>query len=484
VSADLVTGSASPKAQGYQALRERLRPKPNLTPRPNSRARRGFGPLGIDVVPITLLIDLVALTAAHFATNLSAKATVMLVVLTFALNATGGHYRARVAPSLLDELPGLAARALVAGALTSAFRLQLGLPVGDGPVNAALFFIAFAAVGRAVGYPYVRHYRKVAEKGRATLIVGCGRVGNQLAETLLDHPEYGLAPVGYVDDEPLVPASERHIPLLGGTDSLTSLLLEHRIRNVIVAFMSSRESVMVDMLRTCDRLKCEIFFVPRLYELHGQGPETELVWGVPLTRLSRASYRTLTWRMKRLFDFTFASVGLIVLSPLLAACALAVRIEGGPGVIFRQERVGLDGRRFEILKFRSYKPTDEAESASRWNIASDSGLGPVGRTIRALSLDELPQLWNVVRGDMSLVGPRPERPVFVDEFTKRFPRYMARHRVPAGLTGWAQVNGLRGDTDIADRASFDNYYIENWSMWTDIKIIMRTVKQVVGRRGR
>jgi lipopolysaccharide/colanic/teichoic acid biosynthesis glycosyltransferase len=231
---------------------------------------------------------------------------------------------------------------------------------------------------------------------------------------------------------------------------------------------------MVDMLRTCDRLKCEIFFVPRLYELHGQGPGTEVIWGIPLTRLSRASYRTLTWRMKRVFDFICAAIGLIVLSPVFAACAVAVRLEGGPGVIFRQERVGLDGRRFEILKFRSYKPADEKESAERWSIAADSRMGPVGRTLRSLSLDELPQLWNVIRGDMSLV----------DEFTRRFPRYMARHRVPAGLTGWAQVNGLRGDTDIADRASFDNYYIENWSMWTDIKIILRTVGQVLGMGGR
>jgi exopolysaccharide biosynthesis polyprenyl glycosylphosphotransferase len=484
VSADLVSGSAPPTQETHLAFRDRVKSRYSAPSGRSSKARRGFGPLGLDVIPITLVIDLFALTAAHFITGLSAPATAILSILTLVLNAAGGHYRARVAPSLLDELPGLAARALVAGALTSAFKLQLGVPVGNGPVDAALVFIALAALGRAVGYPYVRHYRRVAEQGRPTLIVGCGRVGNQLAETLLDHPEYGLTPVGYIDDEPLVPESERHIPLLGGTDSLTTYLVQHRIRNVIVAFMSSRESVMVDLLRTCDRLKCEIFFVPRLYELHSQGPETELIWGMPLTRLSRASYRTITWQTKRIFDFVFASLGLVILSPLLALCALAVRIEGGPGVIFRQVRVGLDGRHFEILKFRSYKPTDESESASRWNIASDSGLGPVGRTMRALSLDELPQLWNVVRGDMSLVGPRPERPVFVDEFTKRFPRYMARHRVPAGLTGWAQVNGLRGDTDIADRASFDNYYIENWSMWTDVKIILRTIKQVVGRRGR
>jgi exopolysaccharide biosynthesis polyprenyl glycosylphosphotransferase len=476
-ASNLVSRGTDPDGGSGPALRARLRSMPD------ERFGVKLMPLGVDVVNLAVLIDLGALSAARLITGLGALSTLSLALLLLSLNALGGHYKARVSPSVLDELPGLTARALVAGALASCVVLFVA-PSAQSPVPTALVFIALAAVGRSIGYPLIRHYRKVADVGQPTIVVGCGRVGNQLAATLSEHPEYGLTPVGFVDDEPLVPDSERHIPLLGGTDSLTSLLLEHRIRNVIVAFMSSRESVMVDMLRTCDRLKCEIFFVPRLYELHGQGTETELVWGLPLTRLSRASYRTLTWRTKRLFDLAFAGLALVILSPLLAVCALAVRVEGGPGVIFRQERVGLDGRRFEILKFRSYKPTDEGESAVRWNIASDSGLGPVGRTMRKLSLDELPQLWNVVRGDMSLVGPRPERPVFVDEFTKRFPRYMARHRVPAGLTGWAQVNGLRGDTDIADRASFDNYYIENWSMWSDIKIIIRTLKQVAGRRGR
>ena len=152
-------------------------------------------------------------------------------------------------------------------------------------------------------------------------------------------------------------------------------------------------------------------------------------------------------------------------------------------MIFRQERVGLDGRRFQILKFRSIRLAP-GEASGLWNIGRDPRVGPVGRTMRKLSLDELPQLWNIIRGDMSLVGPRPERPSYVEEFSAQFPRYVARHRVPVGLTGWAQVHGLRGDTDIADRAAFDNYYIENWSMWSDIKITLRTVGQVLGGRGR
>ncbi|WP_324275661.1 sugar transferase [Blastococcus brunescens] len=144
-------------------------------------------------------------------------------------------------------------------------------------------------------------------------------------------------------------------------------------------------------------------------------------------------------------------------------CALASRWETG-SALFRQTRIGLDGRPFTLLKFCSLKPA-ESEDTTMWNIGADLRVGPVGRWLRRLSLDELPQLWNVLRGDMSLVGPRPERPFFVDEFTRQFPWYRARHRVPVGLTGWAQIHGLRGDTSIADRAHFDNFYIENWSMW-------------------
>jgi len=152
-------------------------------------------------------------------------------------------------------------------------------------------------------------------------------------------------------------------------------------------------------------------------------------------------------------------------------------------VLFRQQRVGLDGRPFEILKFRSLKPVDERESSTNWNIKHDQRLGRVGRLMRSTSLDELPQLWNILVGHMSLVGPRPERPYFVQKYAERIPRYTSRHRVPAGLTGWAQINGLRGDTSIEDRASFDNHYIENWSLWGDVKILLRTFQQVLGRRG-
>ncbi len=444
-----------------------------------ARERR---PSGVDIVPMTFAIDFVAIALASAVAPVSSSlaSSGLMLVLVLSFNAVGGHYRPRLAPSLLDELPSLAGRALVAGSIGTALNILLDQDFHSAPVAVALVFVLFASLGRAVGYPLVRRRRVVGRVTRPTIILGCGRVGTQLAQTLLEHREYGLKPLGFVDDAPLPESRQMPGPVLGGLDALARLLVAHQVHSVIVAFSSSRESDIVDVLRTCDRLACEIFVIPRFYEMHGGSRDHELVWGIPLMRLRRAPYRTISWRLKRGVDAVVAALALVLLSPVLAACALAVRLEGGRGAIFKQKRVGLDGRPFTILKFRSLEPSSARESRLTWNVDDDPRVGPVGRIMRQTSLDELPQLWNVLRGDMSLVGPRPERPFFVHKFTERFPRYMARHRVPAGMTGWAQINGLRGDTDISDRALFDNFYIENWSLWEDAKILLRTVGQVIG----
>jgi len=184
--------------------------------------------------------------------------------------------------------------------------------------------------------------------------------------------------------------------------------------------------------------------------------------------------------VKRGMDVVGALVGLLLTLPVLLVVALAVRIEGGPGVIFRQQRVGQHGRLFTLYKLRSLRPVGD-EGDLRWNIDHDSRLGAVGRFIRATSIDELPQLVNVLVGDMSLVGPRPERPYFVEQFSREIPGYADRHRVPVGLTGLAVVEGLRGDTSIADRARVDNAYAECWSLWLDVEVLLRTVTHLVRR---
>jgi lipopolysaccharide/colanic/teichoic acid biosynthesis glycosyltransferase len=165
-------------------------------------------------------------------------------------------------------------------------------------------------------------------------------------------------------------------------------------------------------------------------------------------------------------------------------CAIATFFDGGRGIFFRQERIGQGGKSFQVIKFRTMRPVDEHESQTNWSIAGDRRIGPIGRFMRRTSLDELPQLWNILRGDMTVVGPRPERPYFVEKFSAEHPDYAMRHRVPVGLTGLAQVSGLRGDTPISDRARFDNYYIENWSLWLDIKVLLRTIAEVFRGGGR
>jgi lipopolysaccharide/colanic/teichoic acid biosynthesis glycosyltransferase len=196
----------------------------------------------------------------------------------------------------------------------------------------------------------------------------------------------------------------------------------------------------------------------------------DLLWGYPLMRRRREVFGLVGRTVKRSIDVIIAAVALLLALPLMAGCALAVRLGGHDPVLFRQRRLGVELHSFVIIKFRTLRAADGARE-------------PVGSFLRKYSLDELPQLVNVLRGDMSLVGPRPELPTFVDEFSGRYPGYRDRHRVKAGLTGWSQIHGLRGECSIEDRARFDNQYIENWSVWEDVKILMRTVTALLRHRG-
>ncbi|HEX2809446.1 MAG TPA: exopolysaccharide biosynthesis polyprenyl glycosylphosphotransferase, partial [Kineosporiaceae bacterium] len=441
------------------------------------------------VRPLLLAADLTACGVATAIVHRPHWTTFLFMALLVGLYGFGGLYRSRLSLSLLDDVPRIVGRWLAAVALTVLVQTaRARADWGTDDVNWSMVITAMTAVIfilalRAIAYNFVRRVRSQRRVAHRTLILGAGHVGEQVARTLLKHSEYGLQPIGFVDNHPLIAPETCAVPLLGGTEHLADVLVREDVRNVVVAFGSVRESQMVDIIRTCDRLRCEIFLVPRLFELHQVSEDMDVVWGLPLVRLRRATYRSNGWHVKRMFDIAFASMALLMLWPLMLAAAIAVRLEGGPGILFRQERVGADGRRFDVLKFRSLRPVDDAESATNWNIKHDDRLGPVGRFLRTSSIDELPQLFNILRGEMSLVGPRPERPHFVAQFRQTYPRYVARHRVPSGLTGWAQVHGLRGDTSIADRAMFDNYYIENWSLWLDVKILLRTVSSVVRGQG-
>jgi exopolysaccharide biosynthesis polyprenyl glycosylphosphotransferase len=272
--------------------------------------------------------------------------------------------------------------------------------------------------------------------------------------------------------------------MLGSLDDLADLIRRLSIDVVIVADVDCPEGELLRAVRMPGVTGCDRWMVPRLREFRSQRGVPDHIGAIPVVRVRNPTLTGPQWAVKRASDLLLAGLALVVLSPVLVLSALAIRIEGGPGVLFRQFRIGQYGRPFELVKFRSMRPADEAEAAVRWSVSGDPRVGPVGRFLRRTSLDELPQLWNIVRGDMTVVGPRPERPYFVDRFSADLPEYAMRHRVPVGLTGLAQVSGLRGDTPIADRARFDNYYIENWSLWLDLKVVVRTVAEVLRGGGR
>jgi len=417
--------------------------------------------LGVLAVPLPWEIALFATVAAAF--------------------AVARLYRPRLALSLLDDLPALLAGLGVATSVTVTAAVLAGRPeLARGLVGTALLLAAAVAVVRGVGYHAIRKVRARRPGACAALVLGAAEVGRRLGKVFGEHPEYGLRVVGYLDaglppDQPL-PA-----PVLGDLRALSRAVAENGVSVVVVAFPDSDDVDVVEAIRTGELLGCEVLMAPRLAELHAPG-RVETAWGMPLVRRERPAPQRPAWKLKRALDVVCASAALVVLAPAMLVTALAVRLETGPGVLFRQERVGLGGRCFTVFKFRSLRPSDDQESQTLWSIDGDPRIGPVGRFIRRTGVDELPQLLNVLRGDMSLVGPRPERPFFVERFRQTYPAYMARHRVAAGITGLAAVNGLRGDTSVEERMHFDNAYAESWSFWLDVRIMLRTVTAVFRRQ--
>jgi exopolysaccharide biosynthesis polyprenyl glycosylphosphotransferase len=386
-------------------------------------------------------------------------------------------YRSRLTLSLLDDLPRLVQAWLMAVALMEV-GAQIILGEFVGIRLAAVAGVALVTV-RLLSYQLVRSLRRSGLVSHPTVIVGADETGEAIVRQLNKNPQCGLKTLGFLDSYVSQAGDTRRpAPLLGAPWELSKVLRIYEPRALIIAHTSMTENDLVAIIRACHRHHCEMFILPRLYQVTHVGDDMDALGDLPLIRLRRAAYRSWGWRWKRLLDIVGSLAAIVVLSPILLACAIVVRLEGGPGVIFRQERVGVDGRRFELLKFRSLRPVNELESQTNWNIAHDSRVSVVGRILRRYSLDELPQLFNILRGDMSLVGPRPERPYFVAEFDRLYGDYGARHRVPCGLTGWAQVHGLRGNTSIQERARFDNFYIENWSLWLDLKILLLTVISV------
>ncbi|MER7275134.1 sugar transferase [Dactylosporangium sp. NPDC000244] len=435
---------------------------------------------------LMLPIDLVAfaLPAIHFQDHW--KSILAAAGLSATLFAVGGLYQVRRHLSILDQVPALLGRMLVASALvsivvamrhSSADNLASFLRVVA--ISAGLVLLGRALVALAVGL--ARHRRWA---GRSAIVVGGGPVAAELARLLRRHPWYGLRFCGFVDVATAGHEEPAGGPLLGWFDDLDAIAARAGCDVIIIADIDCTESRLLRVVRSASMANYEMWMVPRLRDFAAQAGHPDHIGGIPVVRVRRPTLSGPKYFIKRASDIALSALALVLLSPVLLLCAIAVRIEGGPGIIFHQQRIGRFGRPFQLLKFRSMRPDSDAESRTNWSVAHDPRVGPVGRFIRRTSIDELPQLWNILRGDMTIVGPRPERPYFVNQFSAEHPDYALRHRMPVGLTGLAQVSGLRGDTPISDRARFDNYYIENWSIWLDAKVVLRTVAEVFRGGGR
>ena len=448
-----------------------------------SRRHYPWGPLSPllrdGVRPLFVAGDAAACLITAVIVNAGGQSMIGVTFVMVSLLAIGGLNRSRLSLSALDDLPQIIRLWLVGAAL-----MVVASEMLTGNMQLVLLFGVLPAIiaVRTVLYGVVRSWRTRGSVTHPTVVVGSGALGQLVVDAMANHPESGLRAVGFVDSR-THDAEELAVPMLGEPSELTTVLVQTRARALIVAHGGLNDADLVSLVRKCQRQQCEVFVLPRLHEITHVAEDMDAIGEVPLVRLRRSAYRSASWRVKRWIDVVVSGFAIVLLFPLLALLALAVRLETGKGVIFRQVRVGRDGVSFELMKFRSLKPIDAAESATNWNISHDDRVGPVGKIIRKTSLDELPQLFNIVRGDMSLVGPRPERPHFVEQFGELYIGYADRHRVPCGLTGWAQIHGLRGNTPIDQRARFDNFYIENWTLWLDIKIILRTVVSVFTKPG-
>jgi exopolysaccharide biosynthesis polyprenyl glycosylphosphotransferase len=383
----------------------------------------------------------------------------------------------------------LSLAAMVEVALNSLFGTPHSLVL---PLRLWVFGLVYMGVARIVLRSLRRRAFSFEAFAAPTLIVGAGVVGQQLTHRLLTDRTYGLRPVGLIDADPL-PASPHRgasgVPVLGGLDDLPQAIAATGAQQLILAFSSDPDRLMLEKVEVCRRLGVSVLLVPRFYELMNDRATLDHLGGVPVVALR--SIDPLGWQftVKHALDRAFAAIALLALSPLLLAIALLVRVSSPGPSLFRQRRIGRDGREFDLLKFRTMRAGPEPTL-----FELKAGMAPggvegidrrtrVGRFLRATSLDELPQLLNVLRGEMSIVGPRPERPAFVERFVAEVDRYDRRHRVKAGITGWAQVLGLRGQTSITDRVEWDNFYIQNWSLWLDLKILALTLAEVFRFRG-
>lgn len=384
-------------------------------------------------------------------------------------------YHRRHAAILLDEIYQMFAAVSVAMLLTIAF-LGFALP----ELGYQRLMIAFAWGAGLVLIPFgrwahgriQRWFQRRGVGVERVLIVGTGEVGWMILQKIQHTPGLGYQVVGFVDVN-TGPSQVLGLPVFGGINNLPYIIEQQGIGEVIIGLPEASHQELVGIVSQCEREKVSIRVFPDVFQIMASEVTISDLGGLPLLTIRDVALRGWKLTLKRIVDVAFSSVFLLFASPLMILTAVAIRFDSRGPVFFVQERMGLDAKPFKVLKFRSMRQDAEANGPG-WTTKDDPRRTRIGTFLRKSSIDELPQFINVLLGDMSVVGPRPEQPAYVEQFRQSIPRYMERHREKAGITGWAQINGLRGDTSIAERTKYDLWYIENWSLWLDFKIILRT----------
>lgn len=323
----------------------------------------------------------------------------------------------------------------------------------------------------------LRYVRRKGYNLRYAVIVGTGKTAEDIFRRIEFHPELGIKIVGFLSSSPGHHQVEKKggIPILGSYEKIRDVIADKNIDQVIVALPMEDHHVTIDVLKMVDNEMVDIRVVPDLWEFMTLRGGVDELDGLPIITLQDTPLYGWNIVLKRAADIVLSLIAIILTAPAMIVVAILNKITSPGPIFYRQERMGLDGKTFDMLKFRSMRIDAEAQSGAIWAKENDPRRTRLGTFLRKTSLDELPQFFNVLKGDMSIVGPRPERPVFIEEFRRNIPGYMLRHKMKAGITGWAQVNGWRGNTSLEKRIECDLYYIENWSVWLDIKIMWLTV---------
>ena len=341
-----------------------------------------------------------------------------------------------------------------------------------------LFFLINVTAETILRYSVRISLRKMRSRGlnqKHILLVGTSRAAQGFIERVRQNPEWGYRIQGILDDKRETGTDYYGIPVIGDIANLEEILSENTLDEIAITLSLDEFSMLQGIVAVCEKSGVHTKFIPDYYKFIPTRPYIEDLQGLPVVHIRHVPLTDMVNAvMKRIVDIFGAVVALLLFSPIMLVTAVLVKITSPGPVIFTQERVGLHNRPFKMYKFRSMGVQKQDKEKKAWTTKNDPRVTPVGKFIRKTSIDEMPQLFNVLKGDMSLVGPRPERPYFVEKFKEEIPRYMIKHQVRPGMTGWAQVNGYRGDTSIEKRIDHDLYYIENWTMGFDFKILFLT----------